>query len=754
MTELQDPQLEALYASNPELLRPDRPTSGPTVPQWYDNTVVELAGAILAVRGLVALSLSLESPPSPGQAQALAGQAWNHHSSTWLRVAVPAIQQAYRAGRIQGLTQAEMELMATDYATGLGEYIDTTSADALAEGFQIQLNDRWSESLAWHRATAGYGLDRPDMRTFLRAVLAQPKETRDPIATGARMLVDRLLIARADRIAQSEAWTASQSGLALSWLVRQQRGDLGPDVRKAWRTRRRETVCEVCGPMDGVLADLDGTFALPDGTELFAPGAHPGCQCTLGLVESISKAKRLDDGQWDPHDRDPKGRFAAREYRTRDVTFAEPVSAEVQAVLDELRDFVAEDKPKNAFGVDTRPVNAFGAPKAAAGNAFGRPQGTNAFGVSREVNAFGSAQTGTSPFDLTKKPPRGAVKPKTRRIIHHVFMPKKTEDDSYERATGSYYMPVREYNEAGGWGDSEALEQPGNKVEFTPMADHRARELVLGGGSSQELDELIHQAWPGFEDSDEWASFGDHLEGDPTGPDAIVRAMRDLTALVALRTENAWKDMVPSLDDRTVGDADEGTQMWDQTISPLAYGLWNDVLANPSGHVDKLTRSDLDRIYDLAGYDRGEDDVGARARIIDACSGYGIGDDSLADAFCDHMVWSRPERLGEGGHQLEYLLGQADDMEMPYMQTGASNEPTIEVYTFESGFHPDTQMRLDGRAADVLDDYVVNHVIYRSNIGENHDGAVPFVTGIREVALRPADSYGHPLYGGPYDTPT
>lgn len=746
MTELVDPQLEAFaeqYVEGPAAF-------GPSVPAWYDNTVVELAGAIIAMRGLVALTLSRQPTPPVGQAAAVAGQAWRQHGSSWLQLTVPTITQAYRAGRIRGLSQAELEAMATDYAEGLGAYLDTTSGEALAEGFEQQLMDRWDGGLAWHRVSAGYGLDRPSMRSYLSTVLAQPKESRDSVGTAGRMLADRLLLARADRVAQTEAWTASQAGLATSWLVLQRRGQISPDAARRWRTRRRETACPVCSPMDGQQVPLDQPFTAPTGEKLWAPAAHPDCQCSMQLVEPVAKAKKLEDGTLDPYDRTQKGRFARHEERTRVVThLAEPLvlSPEAQAIIDQVTGKTAPEV-ENPFKLP-RPEQGKANPFAGAG--------ASPFGVSnpfaRQANPFAAAgpnpfaaPKGANPFDQTKKPSANqrSLAPKRRVIIHNIFTPKKSTEEKQENLHlgSAHHLNYQEWASAFEMDDLGALTQPGDRFDFTDLAAghaDQARYSFTTDTVHELLDQAVDHEHPMFPGMISARRLRDEF------PELI-----DTYAAKAFQTDRPW-DLIPDIEDRANDSEMDADQAWPE-IYEHAGQIWHDVVDDPQEHIAGLTRPDIDMIYDMAGYERHEDDDVARERIKDHVETRGLGDDSLANAFADYVTWNGLKSTGTAGEDLRVALQTTDEGHLPHIgqDFGARHAGLAETFAFENGFHPDTAVSERGKSARLTDHYSVKGVTYRSAIAEGEK--IPFITGLRELYMQPTDAEGHPLYGGPYSS--
>lgn len=676
MTEaLLDPQLEAFYVQNPELLRPVAPAE-PDAP-WWEEPSVQLAGAVLAVAGLVGLRLASQRPD--GGVEALAGQAWNHHMPVWMRFAVPAIKQGYSAGRIATMTEPEAQALAESYADHLGQYVSTTSADALAAGYDQQLLGGWNERLAWQRVTAAYGTDRPQMLSFLRAASARPPDgqSRDVVGIAARMLVDRLLLQRASALGENEIITSSATAQSALWAQQVEDGTLPPDARKRWISH--EGACPACLPLNGQEVLVELNYETADGVTFTGPAAHPGCTCRQELILPLEKIQK--DMAADPYDRDRKGRFADREYRTRDTAYAEPSPAARQ-ILEELKQV---SNPFSSAASDPFAAAADDPFSRAAGDPFSGP-GKDPFGIVHDPFAP-VVSTTDDPFAYK---PKADPAPGRRRIIHHVFMPKKKAGAaSPPPAEDPYYLSVHEYNQSFGYPDDQGgyLTQPGDKFPFS-----------------------------------------------------------DDGALVAVHTRDPWRDIVPSIDERAPGLED--VRHWDAILG-AAYPLWSDVMERPETFVDRLSVSDIRHIYNMAGYEPDdEDEFTMRSRIVHSAQAAGIGDDSLAHAYADFVTWVRPEMLGSDGRRLRDMVEDAEMDGAPSL----ADDGIIEAVVFDAGFHPGTQMP-DGHAQPDAN-YVVKHIIYRSAVAARGTGAPPFVTGLRENYLVPADEEGHPLFGGAYRNPS
>lgn len=419
---LVDPQLAEFWDSAPD---------GPalTTPEHhYDRVELEVAAAFIVMIGLMRHHLA-EADAQPVDAAGAARRMWIKVAPLWLRAVVPAITHAYRQGNVEGmLTEDELVALAGDYASNLGDYINETSADSLAEGMQRQLAQKWNEKVAWQRAVAGYGLDKREMRAYVEGIMiGAEKGNTDLVPAGARALVDRALIARADKIGASEAWTASQTGRRMIWLWLAQAGRMPEGAQVEWDTAEDEATCPVCGTLDRQQVDVDQPFEVPGGRRIWAPQAHPGCRCRVRLVvpEQIEKA-RGDD----PYDRDRRGHFARTE--TRGVRTAETDPA-VDAIMREVHE------------LDEQVTGSPYAPASPSPYAAGSPYSSKSpYAANSPYAKPGSPYA--SPYD--RRPAVPAPQVRLRRSVghHYLFAPGQAPASS-----GAFYMDAADWFAAMGW---------------------------------------------------------------------------------------------------------------------------------------------------------------------------------------------------------------------------------------------------------------------------------------------------------------
>lgn len=98
-------------------------------------------------------------------------------------------------------------------------------------------------------------------------------------------------IARAERIAVTEVTRVFAEGNRAAWRSTGLVGGM------RWNTVNDDLVCPICGPLDGMIVELDGNgFTTSDGEGITGPPAHVSCRCFLTPVVSVEKLEdRLDE---------------------------------------------------------------------------------------------------------------------------------------------------------------------------------------------------------------------------------------------------------------------------------------------------------------------------------------------------------------------------------------------------------------------------------------------------------------------------
>ena len=299
-----------------------------------------IAAALYAHHRIVVARLREDQAQSERDLREALSRIWPKVMPTWQKMVIPAVMHSFKLGTTTNLSYAELEALAGAYAEQMGEYVTSTSTEALIEGFNAQLNAGLNPQLAAIRAKEAYGLDAQSMRQAVSSfVKGDPTYSGDLVPASVRTLIDRLILKRGELLGNNEAYASVQMAKALTWQFAYKSGSMPEDTQKMWITAKDERVCPICGPMDRQVVAPDDYFVSGD-QKYFAPGVHPRCRCRVQLVYSTQFQKAM--GQ-DPYDRDRSGKFARYEQRkapsARRVTLSRDrvEDADAQRVLADLQ---------------------------------------------------------------------------------------------------------------------------------------------------------------------------------------------------------------------------------------------------------------------------------------------------------------------------------------------------------------------------------------------------------------------------------
>lgn len=300
-----------------------------------------IAAALYAHHRIVVARLREEQAQSERDLREALLRIWPKVMPTWKKMVIPAVMHSFKLGSTTNLSYAELEALAGAYAEQMGEYVTSTSTEALIEGFNAQLNAGLNPQVAAIRAKEAYGLDAQSMRQAISSfVKGDPNYSGDLVPASVRTLIDRLVLKRGELLGNNEAYASVQMAKALTWQFAYKSGSMPEDAQKMWITAKDERVCPICGPMDRQMVAPDDYFVSGD-EKYFAPGVHPRCRCRVQLVYS-TQFQKVAPG--DPYDRDRSGRFSRNEQRkapsARRVTLTRggKKSSQTQRILSDLQE--------------------------------------------------------------------------------------------------------------------------------------------------------------------------------------------------------------------------------------------------------------------------------------------------------------------------------------------------------------------------------------------------------------------------------
>lgn len=260
---------------------------------------VVLGSSFLFYRLYMARRLRRELHPSiTGVALGIATDYyWRQFMPAWIWITAPALVNGAAAGFVDAHTgdvpPEVLGALGDTYATQLGEYINSTSSDALVEGFSSMVNKRLPRRMAAEKAVEAIGLSPRQMRAVNALKTPPPVNSiieRDPDI--ARIsYIDKALSTRAFEIGDNEAYAVTQQGKQLGWMYLQKHHRIPENATRMWVTARDERVCKLCGPMHRKIAPVNKPFDTPLGP-MWAPSMHPKCRCTMHLKVPVSREIR------------------------------------------------------------------------------------------------------------------------------------------------------------------------------------------------------------------------------------------------------------------------------------------------------------------------------------------------------------------------------------------------------------------------------------------------------------------------------
>lgn len=249
----------------------------------------------------------------------LAGQVY---LGRWNKLVGPAAAdayiRAYRAANAGEVPMSTIYALAEQHSARLGKYFNDTSNEALASGFNTLVNQKVPARVAAERALDAYGLTPRQMSGLTSMKAGEKVNSATPRALTARVkeYIGRSLRGRFRIFAEQESHNLDSQAHQTAWLWMQGKGMIPETAEKMWLTAKDEKVCPQCGPLHGKKVLLNEQFQLPNGTNLWVPGAHTNCRCEVRLVVPglalVSKADSGDRWYNDEYKRTSDGRFSAK----------------------------------------------------------------------------------------------------------------------------------------------------------------------------------------------------------------------------------------------------------------------------------------------------------------------------------------------------------------------------------------------------------------------------------------------------------
>lgn len=278
---------------------------------------------------------------------------WQLFFPHWTRATGPMIAEAY----IQGFNMVRRDevpiqmiyRLADDHARRVGEYFNETSTEAMVLGFEKFVNKQVPRKVALERVLQSYGLAPRQVSGYVAAEQLWQGKTNSavPINMKAKIqqYISKSLSQRLGVFARQEQHNLDMQAQQVAWMWLVENNKLPEQTKKMWLTAKDEKVCKVCGPMNAKKVSVLEKFELPDGNELFVPGAHVNCRCEVKLwVNPFQPVEKAWDPKEHPRGGDPenKGRFSRK---APDPQVAEQERSQVlEDMLRQVREMQAQEQ--------------------------------------------------------------------------------------------------------------------------------------------------------------------------------------------------------------------------------------------------------------------------------------------------------------------------------------------------------------------------------------------------------------------------
>jgi hypothetical protein len=673
--ELVDPRLAAFWASDPSrLVAPDPFTPPlPKLDEHHERLALELAAAFLICARLMRNRLGQGDHGGHSPREFSSG-LWGEISPVWRNLAGAALRESLQHSSLATEVSADvLSRVGDEYAGGIGDYLGASSIDSFDASISRQLAGRWSDTVAFARSSAGFGLDTRGYNSFLAAAVGTGTEL---VSAAAQALADSALVVRAQLIGESESLTSGETAKALVWQQMLREGTLPATARRRWVNSETEGDCAECRHLHKQRVAVDKPFVMTDGTEIWAPQAHPHCACHIELVDDVAKA------YYDTEARKPKGPGGG-EFT---VGVMEPEVEEVQPAL-----FTQEET-----------------------KLFAKP----------------APQLFETP--LFAPAPQLFDKPK-------LFTQPQLFEDPAKPATGLFAKPA-----------SQLFAKPRKPLRIIRTVVHVVPPAPLPKINKPfylPVDKYHHQV-----DNDMLGSVFDTFAGPDFDAARPLPDEKPLTA-VALdskwqalnygyvsrgRVETHWRDdeQRPKLTQAQVA------RLWEGFL-PGAHIAFSRAIEEAVGQDDfqggivhSLHAEDRKKIAEMAGFHGYTDDDDLADKIAHNVQDMGNGNDSLAQAYGDYIVYQRPDKLGSLGEELITEMAEFARQGIDF-----SDRPLDQVLVFEQGFQPGSKR--SAGAVEPAGSYMVMGLTYHSALNELQSSTPPLFMGMQLAQAQPYLPYRH-----------
>jgi hypothetical protein len=199
---------------------------------------------------------------------------WSGERQRLYQLLFPRIETAAVAG-----ARYAFDDLAAEVGIGTDWGLVNSAASDWAESYTYELVSQISET----------------SRDFLRTAISDWTQSGEPLSALADTIDAASLFGpvRSEMIAVTEVTRAYAEGNKRAWRAS------GVVDGMRWNNAEDGSVCDICGPLGGVEANLDGLFVHPEtGEEFDSPPGHVACRCWLTpIVRTSADQDQPSQGQ-------------------------------------------------------------------------------------------------------------------------------------------------------------------------------------------------------------------------------------------------------------------------------------------------------------------------------------------------------------------------------------------------------------------------------------------------------------------------